>query len=188
MSDESPRGVSVTVYQLNIPDEVISLHSLVVRRSLPVECEYVAISGEGRAATLGDFLRELQYDVYLALDIDCVPTQVRAVSWMLANALAGMLIAAAQNANHIDNGGHLNAGPRAIAFSFSDSILRVDYRMCCGSFLRRFRRRQPVCSSNRVQQSLRALWRRRDLRRRLGPWAVLVVGHLVDPVEASIRQ
>jgi hypothetical protein len=113
----SPRMAVVTVYQDNIPPEVIARQAEVVCRFLPAGCEFEPHRVSHHALGLDDYFRELRHDVYLLLDVDCIPLTPWAIPWLLENALAGVVIGAAQRANHLNNGGHLYAGPSALAFS-----------------------------------------------------------------------
>jgi hypothetical protein len=125
------RAAVVTVYQDNIPREVVSRHAEVVCRFLPPGCEFVPRRASHHALGLDEYFHgELHHDAYLVLDIDCVPTASWVIPWMLENALAGVLIGAAQRANHLDNGAHLYAGPCAVAFSRETykRIGRVSFR------------------------------------------------------------
>jgi predicted O-methyltransferase YrrM len=113
----SERAAVVTVYQSNISQEVVARQADVVCRFLPPGCAFEPRRVSNHALGLNDYFRDLRHDVYLVLDIDCIPLTPWAVPWVLESARAGIVIGAAQRANHIDNGGHLYAGPCALAFS-----------------------------------------------------------------------
>jgi predicted O-methyltransferase YrrM len=112
-----PRAAVVTVYQDNIHGDVVARHAEVVRRLLPAQCEYLPRRVGHHALGLDDFFRDLWHDAYLVLDVDCVPLYPWVIPWLLEYARAGVLVGAVQRANHLDNGGHLYAGPCAVAFS-----------------------------------------------------------------------
>jgi len=112
-----PRMAVVTVYQDNISPEVIARQAEVVCRFLPAGCEFEPRRVSHHALGLNDYFRDLRHDAYLILDVDCIPLAPWVMPWLLENALAGVVVGAAQRANHLDNGGHLYAGPCALAFS-----------------------------------------------------------------------
>lgn len=112
-----PRAAVVTVYQDNIPAKVVARQAEVVCRFLPEGCAFEPRRVGHHALGLDDYFRDLRHDAYLVLDIDCIPIAGWVIPWMLENACAGTLVGAAQRANHLDNGGHLYAGPCALAFS-----------------------------------------------------------------------
>jgi predicted O-methyltransferase YrrM len=112
-----PRLAVVTVYQDNIPTEVVDRQAEVIGRFLPDGCEFEPRRAYQHAQGLDDYFRTLRYDAYLVLDIDCIPLAPWVMPWLLGTALAGVVVGAAQRANHLCNDGHLYAGPCAVAFS-----------------------------------------------------------------------
>jgi predicted O-methyltransferase YrrM len=118
-----PRGtprsgaVVVTIYCDNVPLEVVARQAEVIHRFLPPGCEFVQLRASHHALGLDDYFRVLHHDAYVILDIDCIPLTPWAIVWMLENAHAGIIVGAAQRANHLENDGHLYAGPCALAFS-----------------------------------------------------------------------
>ena len=111
------RAAIVTVFQGNIPLEVVSAQAEVICRFLPRGCEFIPVEVSHHAIGLNDFFQELRHEAYLVFDIDCIPLAEWVIPWMLENALAGTLVGPAQRANHLDNGNHIYAGPSALAFS-----------------------------------------------------------------------
>lgn len=61
--------------------------------------------------------QELDHDVVLVLDIDCIPLSDKAIDYYLEQAAAGKIIGNVQRSNHIQNDQHLFAAPSAIAIS-----------------------------------------------------------------------
>jgi hypothetical protein len=112
-----PRSAVVTVFQPNIPLEVLSAQAEVICRFLPPDCEFVPVEVGHHALGLDDCFRELRHEAYVIFDIDCIPLAAWVIPWFLENARAGMLVGAAQRANHLSNGEHVYAGPSALAFS-----------------------------------------------------------------------
>ncbi|MBY0432321.1 MAG: hypothetical protein K2Q10_14080 [Rhodospirillales bacterium] len=100
----------------NIPFEVVAAQHEVIRRFLPRGCHFLQILTNRRHAEAVDiFLKTSPYDAMVLLDIDCVPLTDEAIPFMLAKAGEGAVVGAAQRANHIDNGGHIYAGPFCMA-------------------------------------------------------------------------
>jgi predicted O-methyltransferase YrrM len=111
------RTAVVTVYQDNIPAEVVARQAEVVCRLLPSGYEFEPRRVSHHALGLDDYFRELRHDAYLVLDIDSIPLTPWAIPWAIQSARAGVVLGAAQRANHLNNGGHLYAGPCVLAFS-----------------------------------------------------------------------
>ncbi|MBI3467733.1 MAG: class I SAM-dependent methyltransferase [Planctomycetes bacterium] len=128
-SDLSGTAV-VTVFQDNIPPEVVAKQAEVVHRFLPAGCEFEPVRVGHHAIGLDDYFRKTRHDAFLVLDIDCIPLTEWAISWMLENARAGIVVGAAQRANHLENSSHIYAGPCALAFSRAtyDRLGRVSFR------------------------------------------------------------
>lgn len=111
-----PRTAVVTVYQDNIPREVISAQAEVICRFLPDGCEFEPLRVSHHALGLNDYFGERRHDAYVIFDIDCIPLTEWVIPWLLEQALAGIVVGPAQRANHLDNGAHVFAGPGALAF------------------------------------------------------------------------
>lgn len=106
-----------SVYQGNIPPEVVSGQHEVVRRFLPAECDFHQYLSGHHAIGINEFLARHYHDVYVLLDIDCIPLDRQVLPWMIDTARSGALVGCAQRANHLNNGGHIYAGPCGLAFS-----------------------------------------------------------------------
>jgi|694.fasta_scaffold09965_16 hypothetical protein len=61
--------------------------------------------------------QELDHDVVLILDIDCIPLSEKAIEYYIEQASNGKVIGNVQRSNHIKNDQHLFAAPSAIALS-----------------------------------------------------------------------
>lgn len=66
--------------------------------------------------------QQLDHDVVLFLDIDCIPLNENAIDFYLKEAANGYLIGNAQRSNHIDNDQHVFAAPSAFAISKENFI------------------------------------------------------------------
>lgn len=64
-----------------------------------------------------DIPKQLDHDLILFLDIDCVPVHEDAIDMMIEAAAAGRLIGNAQRTNHIQNNQHVFAAPSAVALT-----------------------------------------------------------------------
>jgi hypothetical protein len=69
------------------------------------------------ALGLDDYFRDFKHENFVILDIDCIPLADWVIPWALEHARNGILLGAAQRANHLSNGRHLYAGPCALTFS-----------------------------------------------------------------------
>ena len=61
--------------------------------------------------------QELDHDVVLILDIDCIPLSDKSIDYYLEQAAAGKIIGNIQRSNHIQNEQHVFAAPSAVALS-----------------------------------------------------------------------
>lgn len=61
--------------------------------------------------------KQLDFDVILFLDIDCIPVHEEAIDLYLTKALEGSLVGNAQRSGHIENDNHLFVAPSALAIS-----------------------------------------------------------------------
>ncbi|MBI1349376.1 hypothetical protein GC163_24175 [bacterium] len=113
----SPRTAVVTVYQDNLPREVLEHQEAVVQRWLPSACDFERCRVGHHALGLDDYFRQPRHAAYLILDADCIPLADWVIPWMLSQAQAGVVVGAAQRANHLKNDQHIYAGPCALAFS-----------------------------------------------------------------------
>jgi hypothetical protein len=117
-SQSRPRRTAVvTVFQDNIPAEVVTAQAEVICRFLPAGSEFEPRRVSHHALGLDDYFRDLRHEAYIVFDVDCIPTAEWVMPWLFQNALAGIVVGAAQRANHLENGGHIYAGPCALAFS-----------------------------------------------------------------------
>jgi hypothetical protein len=58
-----------------------------------------------------------EHDLFIFLDIDCVPLSDKVFPYMVEKASAGWLVGDAQRSNHIENGQHIFCAPHAMAFT-----------------------------------------------------------------------
>lgn len=64
-----------------------------------------------------DISKQLDHDVVLILDIDCIPLNDNAIDLYIEKAAEGRLIGNIQRSNHIDNNQHVFAAPSAVSIS-----------------------------------------------------------------------
>jgi hypothetical protein len=72
--------------------------------------DVVSMSGQ-------NIMQQLDHDVVLFLDIDCIPLNENAIDYYVQEASSGSLIGNAQRSNHIENDQHVFAAPSALAIS-----------------------------------------------------------------------
>jgi hypothetical protein len=106
------RTAVVSFYMGNIPQAMVDAQELVVRRLLPKDFAFFQIqTALSHPASVDNFIRATSYETTVVLDIDCIPVSAGALELLAAEARPDQLVGCAQRANHIDNGGHVYAGP-----------------------------------------------------------------------------
>ncbi len=61
--------------------------------------------------------KQLDFDVILFLDIDCIPLSPNAIDYFITEAAKGKIVGNIQRSNHIQNGQHVFAAPSALCLS-----------------------------------------------------------------------
>ncbi len=109
--------VVASFYADNIDPAMVAAQRAVVERFLPDGWKFYQFP---LSTTHGDAIDMLlsgtNFDTYVFLDIDCIPLTSDALTTLQHFADQGAVIGCAQRANHIENGGHLYAGPFCVAF------------------------------------------------------------------------
>jgi len=114
----SGKTAIVSVHMANIHFSVVAMQKAVVERLAPPGVPFHQLRVDRpHADSLDAFLDETDCDTVVVLDIDCIPLHADALPMLCGEAAQGRLVGAAQRANHIDNGGHLYAGPFCMAFT-----------------------------------------------------------------------
>ena len=115
----------------NIDQKTVELQKKVVEKFNPLKLQHLVIKGEiphgmfmdyvwslnGQSVSTLKIDKQLDFDVVLFLDIDCLPVSANAIELYLTTALEGKLIGNAQRSGHIQNNNHLFAAPSALALS-----------------------------------------------------------------------
>jgi len=115
----------------NINSKTVELQRKVVEKFNPLKIQHLVIKGEiphgmfmdyvwslnGQSVSTLKIEKQLDVDVVLFLDIDCLPVSANAIELYLTKALEGKLIGNAQRSGHIQNNNHLFAAPSALALS-----------------------------------------------------------------------
>ena len=115
----------------NIDQKTVELQKKVVEKFNPLKLQHLVIKGEiphgmfmdyvwslnGQSVSTLKIEKQLDFDVVLFLDIDCLPVSANAIELYLTTALEGKLIGNAQRSGHIQNNNHLFAAPSALALS-----------------------------------------------------------------------
>ncbi len=125
----------------NINPKTIELQRRVVKKFNPQKINHLVIKGEIQHGLFMDYIwtmngcevatlkdaqikKQLDVDVILFLDIDCIPVSEHAIEIYLTKALQGSLIGNAQRSGHIQNNNHLFAAPSALAIS-TENFLKI---------------------------------------------------------------
>ena len=108
-----------SVYMDNIPVEVRTAQRQVVEKFMPTgwRFEQYRSGSYSHPAAMTICLATNTKPLTIFLDIDCIPLSRTALELLGARAEKGVLVGAAQRANHINNGEHLYVGPFCCAFS-----------------------------------------------------------------------
>lgn len=118
----------VSFYMPNIHPAVVENQREVVQRMNPSNIEHVRVRApmprvDNNGEAVDNFMRmnaeraDMQFDVIVVLDIDCIPLHAKTLDYFVERAAAGVLIGNAQRSNHIQNNEHVFAAPSLHAFS-----------------------------------------------------------------------
>jgi hypothetical protein len=107
----------VTFYMDNMPAKLVGAQAEVVSRFLPKGWDFHQINTAcSHAESVDKFLTATRYKRIVLLDLDCIPLHGNAFHLLAADVTSDQIVGCAQRANHIDNDGHLYAGPFCCAF------------------------------------------------------------------------
>jgi hypothetical protein len=118
----------------NIHSKTVDLQRAVVKKFNSLNIQHLVIKGEMPHGMFMDYVwslngqtistlkdqkikKQLDFDVVLFLDIDCLPVSPNAIELYLTGALEGALIGNTQRSGHIQNNNHLFVAPSALAIS-----------------------------------------------------------------------
>ncbi len=114
------RGVVVSFYMPNISRMVVAAQRRLLKRFTPADVDIAQIMTlRSHEDALNQFMDTTPYRAVLVLDIDCVPIREGSVASVFDRMEQGRLVGAAQRAAHIENGGHVYAGPFCLGISQS---------------------------------------------------------------------
>jgi hypothetical protein len=118
-SHDQPIDVAVVSYFMaNVPKAVVDAQRRVVERFLPADAHFLQIlTGLGHGESLDNLLATTAYDVYVVLDIDCVPLREGALEHLIERAATHVLVGAVGRHGHLGNPTHLYVSPFCMAFS-----------------------------------------------------------------------
>jgi hypothetical protein len=98
--------------------DLVRLQRRVIDRWLPSGCPFFQLSTAlDHGPSIDLFVAQTTWELFFLIDIDCIPLRPDSIAKALDGARGGALVGCAQRANHIENGGHVYAGPCALAFS-----------------------------------------------------------------------
>jgi hypothetical protein len=123
----------------NIDKKTVEYQRKVVEKFNPLKIQHIMVRGEFPHGLFMDYMwtlngapvstlkdqninKQLDCDVILFLDIDCVPVSEDAIETYLTIAADGLLVGNAQRSGHIKNDNHLFAAPSALALSRENFI------------------------------------------------------------------
>jgi hypothetical protein len=129
-----PNACLVSFFMGNIDYKLVGLQRSVVEKYNPSKYHHYQIKVDIPHAVAIDYFwalngciteamiphnipQQVDHDVVLFLDIDCIPLAEHAIDLCVNSAAAGNLIGNAQRSNHIENDQHLFAAPSAIALT-----------------------------------------------------------------------
>jgi hypothetical protein len=119
-------------YMSNINPKTVELQKRVVEKFNRTKLPHLVMKGEiphgafmdyvwstngAPVNTIGQIKQELNFDIVLFLDIDCIPLNENAIDYFVSRAFHGKLIGNAQRSGHIVNNNHVFAAPSAVALS-----------------------------------------------------------------------
>ena len=117
--DDRYKALIISCYR-GVSEEVLRNHKKVIEKFKPKVCTYYqAMMSYYHGTSINNVIEECfdEFDVFIILDVDCIPISRRSFPFLLDNARAGYLVGCAQRANHIKNKGHIYISPFCMAFS-----------------------------------------------------------------------
>jgi hypothetical protein len=110
--------VIASFYMENIAADVVRHQCSVLQKFVPADFAILqTLTSLTHAAVLDEFMNNIQQDLVVFLDIDCVPLTPDAIPSMAAHAAQGKLAGCVQRANHISNNAHVYVGPFCMAIT-----------------------------------------------------------------------
>jgi hypothetical protein len=115
-----------TYANYQVDEKIINLQRKVIQKfNLIDDCDYQILRYNAKDPEIVpdqviDYgLNELikTYDSILILDIDCVPVNSRALTYIFEQAESGILVGNIQRSNHLNNNSHLYVAPSCIALT-----------------------------------------------------------------------
>lgn len=118
----------------NIDQRTVELQKKVVEKLNVSKYPFFQFQGEIRHPTFIDYFwalnglppeymkdagiaKQMDFDVILFLDIDCIPLSESAIDFYIQKASEGIIIGNAQRSNHLENNKHVFAAPSACGLS-----------------------------------------------------------------------
>lgn len=131
----------VSYFMSNIDEKTVKLQKEVVQKFNKSKYPHLVFNGDVRHGSSIDYFwalngitlpafkdaninQQVDFDVALILDIDCIPLSEFAIDHLVQEAANGKLIGNAQRTNHLDNNQHVFAAPSASAVS-RESFLKM---------------------------------------------------------------
>ena len=131
----------VSFFMPNIHPATVEKQKAVVKKMNPSDIEHVlvkcpmpTVDNNGDAVnsfmTMNSKREDMNFDIIVILDIDCIPLNPKALDHLVEQAAAGSYIGNAQRSNHIQNDQHVFVAPSLQAFSLAtyDKMGRPTFR------------------------------------------------------------
>lgn len=113
-----------SIFMKNIDMQTVQLQKRVVEKFNPTKIEHYQVLSEAPPGytmdKLVDMLASRGHDAIMFLDIDCIPLESTALSYMFDAVYEGKVIGDAQRSNHIQNNQHVFAAPHNVTFTVAD--------------------------------------------------------------------
>jgi hypothetical protein len=119
LSLDKPMSIAVmSCFMANVPKPVVDAQRRVVERFLPDDVYFVQLLTRlSHADTLDYFVRTTGYDLYVILDVDCIPLREGALEHLIERAAAQAFVGAIGRHGHLGNPGHFYVAPFCMAFT-----------------------------------------------------------------------
>lgn len=122
MKDKKEKQYKVLIVSCHrgISDRILQLHKKVITKTKTKMCVYYqAMMSYYHGKTIDNVVEETfdEFDIWILLDVDCIPISVKSIPFLINQAKQGKLVGCAQRANHLDNNKHIYVSPFCMAFS-----------------------------------------------------------------------
>lgn len=133
-----PNVAIVSLYMENIDPAMLVAQQAVVQKFNPGYRHYQVKTSIGHGTSMDNIMMgcldpEPRYaaalgspEIIMFLDVDCIPTDLKAFDSIIFGAKYGEVVGNAQRSNHIENNQHIFAGPHCLAISL-ETYKKIGY-------------------------------------------------------------